>query len=190
MIESDSSESTITYGCVDQHPIVPPSRNDLNLPPNPFKEVANMTVIQPDEDYSPQSPEPSDSSPISTPPMNLSILEGWQTPHTSTDNATFYPEDELRRVSWDISPSYTFDSNAPRPVSFTSRPFFTPPLPRRQKKWLWGCVFLKRGSVAADLRGLRLDRATTKDTDTLMLITNPITETFKKTVDYYCHAYL
>ena len=66
-IDSDSNEPTIPYGFGSQHPIVPPSLNDLNLPPNPFNEMATMAVIQLDEEYSPQSPEPSIPSPISTP---------------------------------------------------------------------------------------------------------------------------
>ena len=33
-IDSNSNEPTIPYGFGNQHPIVPPNRNDLNLPPN------------------------------------------------------------------------------------------------------------------------------------------------------------
>ena len=33
-IDSDSREPTIPYGFGSQHPIVPPSLDDLNLPPN------------------------------------------------------------------------------------------------------------------------------------------------------------
>ena len=66
-IESDSNEPTITYGLGNQHPNVSPSFNDLNLPPNPFNVLKTMVVIQPDEQYSPQSPELSNPSPISTP---------------------------------------------------------------------------------------------------------------------------
>ena len=88
--ESDSFEPTIPYGFGNQKPIVPLSLNNLNLPPNPFKIVATTAVIpanptQYDEDYSLQSPKPSDTSPISTPPMNLIAIEGWETPHTSED---------------------------------------------------------------------------------------------------------
>ena len=48
-----------------QLPIIPPSLNDLNLPPNPFNFLATMVVAKPtaeghDENYSPQSPEPSE----------------------------------------------------------------------------------------------------------------------------------
>ena len=74
-----------------------------------------MAVI-PDEEYSPQSPEPSYPSPISTPPLNLSTIEGWETPHTTTDENTFYSEDDTRRIYLDISFGETFDSSDPRQV--------------------------------------------------------------------------
>ena len=63
-IDSDSNEHSIPYDFVSQHPIVPPALNDLNLPPSPFKELATMAVIRANEAYSPQSPEPSNPSPI------------------------------------------------------------------------------------------------------------------------------
>ena len=66
-IDSDSNEPTFPYAFSIQHPIVPPSLNDLNLPPNPFIVLATMAVIQQDQEDSPQSPEPSDPSTISTP---------------------------------------------------------------------------------------------------------------------------
>ena len=52
-IKSDSNEPTVPYGFGSQHPIVPPSLNDLNLPPSPFNVVATMAVIQADKTYSP-----------------------------------------------------------------------------------------------------------------------------------------
>ena len=114
-IEPDSNEPTFPYALGTQLPIVPPSLNDLNLPPNPFNVLATMAAIQQDQEDSPQSPEPSDPSPISTPPMSLSTIEGWETPHTTTDDNTFYsPENEPKRVYWDISPNETFESNEPR----------------------------------------------------------------------------
>ena len=67
-LESDSNEPTFPYAFGAQHPIVRPSLNDLNLPPNPFNVLATMAVIQQDQEQNPQSPEPSDLSPISTPP--------------------------------------------------------------------------------------------------------------------------
>ena len=129
-LDSDSNDPTIPYGFGSQPPIVPPSLNDLNLPPNPFNVLAKMAVIQADDAYSPQSPEPSIPSPISTPPMNVSTIEGRETTYTTTDDATFYSDDEPRRVYWHISSSDTFDSNEPRKVSVASSPSSTPPPPR------------------------------------------------------------
>ena len=80
-IDSDANEPTIPHGFGSQHPIVPPSLNDLNLPQNPFSVLATMVAIQADEKYSRQSQEPSISSPILTPPMNVSTIEGWETTH-------------------------------------------------------------------------------------------------------------
>ena len=85
----------------------------------------------------PQSPEPSQPSPILTPPKNLSTIERWETPHTTTDNNTFYCDDEPRR-------SYfcTFQS-------------FPQLRPRKLKKTEpWNVPPKKRESVAAELRGL------------------------------------
>ena len=135
-IDSDSNEPTIRYGFGNQHPIVPPNLNDLNLPHNPFNVLATMAVIRQDEEHSPQSTEPSDPSPISTPPMNVSTLEGWETPHTTTDDNTFISQGEPRRVYCDIFPNETFDSNELRQVSSASSPSSTPPPPRRRKRKL------------------------------------------------------
>ena len=135
-LDSDSNDPTIPYGFGSQQPIVPPSLNDLNLPPNPFNVLATMAVVRVGDANSPHSPEPSIPSPISTPPMNVSTIEGWDTTHTTTDDATFYTDDEPRRVYWDISSSDTFDSNEPRNVSVASSPSSTPPPPPRQKRRL------------------------------------------------------
>ena len=93
-IDSDSNEHKLPHRFGSKRPIAPPSFNDLNLPSNPFIVLAIMALIQADEVYSPQSPEPSIPSPISTPPMNVSTLEGLETTHTTTDDATFYSEDD------------------------------------------------------------------------------------------------
>ena len=136
-IESDSNEPTIPYTYGTQHPIVPPSLNDLNLPPNPVNVLATTVAMQQDQEDSPQSPEPSDPSPISTPPMNLSTIEGWETLHTTTDDNAFYSsENEPRRVYWDSLPDETFESNEPRRVSPARSPSSTPPPPPRQKRRL------------------------------------------------------
>ena len=143
---------------------MPPSLNDPNLPPNPFNVLATMAVVRADESYSPQSPEPSIPSPISTPPMNVSTIEGWDTTHTTTDDATFY-NDEPRRVYWDILSSDTFGFNEPRNVSVGSSSSSTPPPPRRQKENERRDVFFqKSGSVAAHLRGMPPALTSQKDT--------------------------
>ena len=149
-IDSDSNKPTFPYAFGTQHPIVPPSLNDLNLPPNPFKVLATMAVIQQDQEDSPQSPEPSDPSPISTPPMNLSTIEDWETPHTTTDDNTFNSsENEPTRVYWDFSADETFESNEPRQVYPTGSPSSTPPPPPRQKRRLsMGMSFPQRGRVS------------------------------------------
>ena len=89
-IDDDSNEPTMPYGFSRQLPIVTTSLNDLNLPPNPFNIMATMAVANNTEeanedDYSPQSPEPSERSPISTPPMNVSTFNSWETSYTTTD---------------------------------------------------------------------------------------------------------
>ena len=149
-IDSDSNEPIFLYAFGTQRPIVPPSLNDLNLPPNPFNVLAAMAVVQQDQEDSPQSPEPSDLSPISTPPMNLSNIEGWETPHTTTDDNTFYSsENEPRRVYWDFSPDETVDSNEPRRVSLAASPSSTPPpLPRQKKRLSMGMPFRQNGGVS------------------------------------------
>ena len=100
-IDSDSNEPTKPYGFGRRLPIIPASLNDLSLPPNPFNFLATMVVVNPTEDghdvnYSPQSPDLSELSPISTPPKNLSTFNIWETPHTTTDDNIFYSEDEPR----------------------------------------------------------------------------------------------
>ena len=70
-INDDSNEPTVPYAFGRQLPIVPPSLNDLNLPPNPFNILATMAIANNtgeanDDNFSPESPEPSLPSPIST----------------------------------------------------------------------------------------------------------------------------
>ena len=124
------------YGFGRQLPVVPPSFNDLNLPPNPFNILATMAVVDHiaddnNDEYSPQSPDPSDPSPISMPPMNLSTINSWETPHTTTDDNTFYSDDEPRRIY--------FLPSTPTP----------PPPPRKLKRKLsLGMSFPKEGGVS------------------------------------------
>ena len=78
--------------------------------------------------------------------LNLSTIEGWETPHTTTDDNAFFSECEPRRVYWDISLDETFDCIEARQVSFASSPSSTLPTPPRQKRNLsMGCLFLKKG---------------------------------------------
>ena len=102
-IDDDSNEPTLPYGFGRQFPIVPLSLNDLNLPPNPFNILATMAIANNTEDandnnYSPESPEPSEPSPISTPPMNVSAFNSWETSYTTTDDDKFHSSDEPRRI--------------------------------------------------------------------------------------------
>ena len=133
-INDDSNEPTIPYGFGRQLPIVPPSLNDLNLPPNPFNFLATMAIANNTEDanddnYSPQSPESSEPSPISTPLMNVSAFNRWETSYTTTDNDTFYSSDEPRRIYF-LPPS----------------PASPPSPPRKLKRRLsWESPFQKRG---------------------------------------------
>ena len=139
LINDDSNEPTIPYGFGRQLPIVPPSLNDLNLPPHPFNILATIAVVNHTEDtnddnHSPQSPEPSELSSISTPPMNVSTFNSWEASHTTTDDNTFYTSDEPRRVYWDISSDDNFGSNQQRNPFVASSPSATPPPPRAQKR--------------------------------------------------------
>ena len=102
-IHDDSNEPTMPYGSGRQLPIVQQSLNDLNLPPNPFKILAKMAVVNRtgdgnEDNYSPQSPEPSEPSPISTPPMNVSTFDSWEASYTTNGDDTFYSSDEPRRI--------------------------------------------------------------------------------------------
>ena len=49
-IDSDSNEPTFPYGFGNQHTIMPPTLNDLNLPRNPFNVLASMAVFSQDEE--------------------------------------------------------------------------------------------------------------------------------------------
>ena len=102
-INDDSNQPTIPYGFGRQLPIVPPSLNDLNLPPDPFNILATMAIANNiadtnDDNYSPQSPELSKPYPISTPPMNVSAFNSWEASCTTTDIDIFYSSDEPRRI--------------------------------------------------------------------------------------------
>ena len=130
-INDDSYELTMPYGLGQQLSIVPPSLNDLNLPPNPINILATIAVVthtqDDNNDYSPQPPEPYELSSISTPPMNVSTFDSWETSHTTTDENTFYSDDQPRRIGF-----------------LPSTP--TPPPPRKLKRKLsLGNPFQKEG---------------------------------------------
>ena len=135
-IDDDSNEPTMPYGFARQLPIIPPSLNDLNLPPNPFNILKMMAVASNieetnDDNYSPQSPDPSELSRISTPPMNVSAFNSWETSYTTTNDDTFHSSDEPRRIY--------FLSSSPSPPASP---------PRRQKRRLsLGMSFPKEGGV-------------------------------------------
>ena len=152
-IEDNLNEPTMPYGFGRHLPIVPPSLNDLNLPPNPFNILNTMAMVtqtQDDNDeYSPQSPEPSDLSPFSTPPMKVSTFNSWETPHTSTDDNTFYSEDGPRHVYWTSPLDETFDSeDEPRRIHLLSSPLPPPPPRKTKRKLEIGMSLPKRGGVS------------------------------------------
>ena len=153
-IDDVSNEITMPYGFGRQLPIVPPSLNDLSLPPNPFNILATMAVVHPtqsthDDNYSPQSLEPSEFSSISTPPMNVSAFNSWETSYTTTDNDTFYTSDEPRRVYCNLSSDDDLGSSVPRNPTVASSPCVTPPPPRAEKRKLsLGMSFPKDGGVS------------------------------------------
>ena len=113
-----------------------------------------MAVLHPiqtthDDNYSPQSLEPSELSSISTPPMNVSAFNNWETSYTSTDDNTFYTSDEPRRIYWDLPSDDDLGSSVPRKPSVATSPCVTPPPPRAQKRKLsLGMSFSKEGGVS------------------------------------------
>ena len=135
-INDDSIKPTLPYGFGRQFPIVPRSLNNLNLPPNPFNILATMAVVERTHDdnndrYSPESPDPSLPSSISSPPKSVSAFNSWETTHTTTDDNTFYSDDEPRRIY--------FLPSTPTP----------PPPPRKLKRKLsLGMSFPKKGGVS------------------------------------------
>ena len=139
-IDDDSNQITIPYGFGQQHPIVPPSLNDLNLPPNPFNILATMAIANNTGDdnnaYSPESPDPSLSSSISSPPMSVSAFHSFETTHSTTDDNTFYysSDNDPRRIYWETSLNETFESNEPRRVYPIESPPSTPPPPPFPRK--------------------------------------------------------
>ena len=83
--------------------------------------------------------------------MNLSAIEGWETPRTSTDKATFSWDDDLKRVYWDLSLDETHLENEPRRFHFLNNP--SPPTPphKMKRKLSMGMSLPKKGNNAACL---------------------------------------
>ena len=138
-IDDNSNEPTMPYGFGRQLPIVPPSLNDLKLPPNQFNMLKTIAIVTQTQDnneqYSPESPEPSLPSPISTPPMNVSAYNSWETPHTTSDDNTFYSEYELRRVYWTSPLGETLESeDEPRRLYVLSPSPSPQPSPQGRKE--------------------------------------------------------
>ena len=139
--DDDSIEPTMPYGFGRQLPIIPPSFNDPNLPPNTFN------ILEMDDNiYSPQSPEPSASSPISTPSMNFRTIDGWETMHTTTEDKIYHSEDEPRRVhcTSHLDEMIHLETEL-RQIYMLSSP--SPPSPHRMmgRKLDMGMSFPKRG---------------------------------------------
>ena len=175
-IDDDSNQITIPYGFGQQQPIVPPSLNDLNLPPNPFNILATMAITNNTGDdndgYSPQSPEPSLPSPISTPPNLFNILATMAVVHPtqSTHDDNYSPQSpepsELSSIStppmnvsafrsWETSYTSTDDntfhsSDEPRRIYFLPPSPSPPPSPPRaqKRKLSLGMSFPKNGGVS------------------------------------------
>ena len=93
-IHSSSKDPTIPHGYGKEDQKIYPSLNDLNLPPNPFNNLATMTVISPKAEphnnkERPPLPVPSEISPLSTPPITNSSVD---TRETSFYKGNFYAE--------------------------------------------------------------------------------------------------
>ena len=126
--------------------------------------VVHQTQNTHDDNYSPQSPDPSELSSISTPPTNVSAFNNWETSYTSTDDNTFYTSNEPRRVYWDLSSDDDLGSSVPRNPSVASSPCFTPAASKSTEKEdkPGNVLSQRRGSVAAHLRSLRADDPNSK----------------------------
>ena len=106
-----------------------------------FNNLARKAPVNPtqdghDKNYSPQTPEPSDPSPIPTRPMNLSTIDSWETPHATTDDNTFYSKDEPRRVHSTSPLDETFHSDGEPGGIYLMSSQSPPSAPRKMKKKL------------------------------------------------------
>ena len=145
-----------------------PSLNDLNLRLSPFYILATTAVVQAnptqhDDKFSPHPSELSETSPISTPHMNLSTIDGWEAPHTARDDNTCCSGDEPRWVYWNSPQDELFHSEGyPRRIYLLPLPF-TPSKPRKMKSKLeMGVSFPNKWSVSASLRCLQTNDSPNK----------------------------
>ena len=154
ILDDNSNDPTFSYGFGAQQPIVPPNLNDLNLPPNPFNILAALTIVQQKptqhgNNYSPQSPASSQLSPISTPHINLSTIDGWEVPDTTMDDNTFFSEDDPRRVYCTSTLDEAFHSEGePRRIYLLPSPSPPPTLRKIKRKLEMGMSFAKRGELS------------------------------------------
>ena len=163
----ESNVPTTPYGYGRQNTIVPSILNDLNLPCNPFNMLATMEVMQAeptthDKHHTPQSPEPSELSPISTASMNRSTIDIWKTSHATRDDNTFHSEDEPRKIYVSLNGTCQLDEE-PRGILLEQCSPFTLPTPKQKRKLsMWISLQKRRGSVAACLRGMRASSSNKK----------------------------
>ena len=145
-LDDDSNDPIIPYGFG-----VPLSLNDPSIPPNYLAamRVFQQNPTQHDNNYSPQSPEPSAPSPISTTPLNLSTIERWENPQAIVDDNTFYSDDEPKQVHWTSPMNETFHLEGdPRQIYLLPSP--SPPSPPRKmgRKLEMGMSLPKRRGVS------------------------------------------
>ena len=167
--DDNFNDPTFPYRLQAQQPIVPPSLNDLILPPNLFNILATMTVVQQnltqhDDNYCPQSPEPSEPSPISAPPMNLSTIDGWETPHTTTDEQHLLFEGRAQTRTLDLSPGWNLPFGSRTQTNLSAAQSIPAVTTSQDEKQVRNKQVLSknRGSVAACLRIQRTNNSPNK----------------------------
>ena len=145
-IESDSNESTKTVWKWAQQPIHPMSLIGLKLPPNLFNVLNTMALIIPNEEDSPQSPEPKTRLRfLRHQCMWVPLKSGRHRtqlramPHFTQKTSlgkffgTFLPATLLTQTNPDQYPSFRVHP----PHRFLRGD--------KREVWPWGCLFLRRG---------------------------------------------
>ena len=152
-LDDESNDTTFPYEFGAQQPTVPPSLND------PLNKLATMAAVpanptQRHDNFGPESPKPWKPSPISTPLLNLSSVEGWKTAHTTTDDNTFCSEDEPRRVRRKSALHGTSHSEGQPRRIYLLTSLYAPSSPRKRKRKLeMGLSFPKKGRVSQNVYG-------------------------------------